>query len=140
MLDRIRHLEIIREAATKHEDRHEQRDVQGEDEALVAQPLLEPAFGRCTVPHLLHVTHIGEVGIQVVLLRVCKCHIHVHMHVHVHVHIRMCVAQLQQAGSVRSQARDVTFPAPSASIGVEFIAGYVGSKTWYTPRRGAWVC
>ena len=96
MLDRIRHLEIIREAATKHEDRHEQRDVQGEDEALVAQPLLEPAFGRCTVPHLLHVTHIGEVGIQVVLLRVCKCHIHVHMHVHVHVHIRMCVAQLQQ--------------------------------------------
>ena len=116
MLDRIRHLEIVREIATKHEDRNEERGVQGEDEALEGQLLLEPACGRCTVPHLLHVAHLAHLRVQVVLLHVCNMHIHIHehvhvqyaraictchMHVHVHVHIRMCVSQLQQAGSVR---------------------------------------
>ena len=100
MLDRIRHLEIVREIATKHEDCYEQRGVQGEDEALEGQLLLEPACGRCTVPHLLHVAHLADLRVQVVLLRVCNMRIHIHEHMHAQ-YARARVSQLQQAGSVR---------------------------------------
>ena len=138
MLDRIRHLEIVREIATKHEDRNEERGVQGEDEALEGQLLLEPACGRCTVPHLLHVAHLAHLRVQVVLLHVCNMHVHIHEHVHVQyararararAHTNVRVAAAASGKRERSQARDVTFPAPSESIRVEFIAGTVGSKT-----------
>ena len=140
MLDRIRHLEIVREIATKHEDRNEERGVQGEDEALEGQLLLEPACGRCTVPHLLHVAHLAHLRVQVVLLHVCNMHVHIHEHMHVQyarararararAHTNVRVAAAASGKRERSQARDVTFPAPSESIRVEFIAGTVGSKT-----------
>lgn len=130
MLDRIRHLEIVREIATKHEDRNEERGVQGEDEALEGQLLLEPACGRCTVPHLLNVAHLAHLRVQVVLLHVCNMHVHIHEHMHVqYAHTNVRVAAAASGKRERSQARDVTFPAPSESIRVEFIAGTVGSKT-----------
>lgn len=132
MLDRIRHLEIVREIATKHEDRNEERGVQGEDEALEGQLLLEPACGRCTVPHLLHVAHLAHLRVQVVLLHVCNMHVHIHEHMHVQyarARTNVRVAAAASGKRERSQARDVTFPAPSESIRVEFIAGTVGSKT-----------
>lgn len=134
-LDRTRHLEIVREIATKHEDRYEQRGVQGEDEALEGQLLLEPACGRCTVPHLLHLAHLAHLRVQVVLLRVCNMHIRIHEHMHVQyarararAHTNVRVAAAASGKRERAQARDVTFPAPSESIRVEFIAGTVGSK------------
>ena len=73
MLDRIRHLEIVRQIATKHEDGHEERGVEREDEALEGQLLLEPACGIGAVPHLLHVARLTNLGIQVIVLQVCKC-------------------------------------------------------------------
>eukprot|EP00964_Phaeocystis_antarctica_P089508 scaffold57144_cov66-Phaeocystis_antarctica.AAC.3 len=64
MLDRIRHLEIVRQVATKHEDGHEERGVEREDEALEGELLLEPACGIGAVPHLLHVARLTNLGIQ----------------------------------------------------------------------------
>jgi len=68
MLDRIRHLEIVRQVATKHEDGHEERGVEREDEALEGELLLEPACGIGAVPHLLHVARLTNLGIQVIVL------------------------------------------------------------------------